>query len=52
VVDFCNEKGMQLEIKQELPRYFDYKVVHEEDNEDIAAVSQALKELGRKHGPL
>jgi hypothetical protein len=52
VVDFCNEKGMQLEVQQELPEHFDYKVVHEEDNKDIALLYQALKELQGKYGPL
>lgn len=52
VVDLCNEKGMRLKLRQELPESFDYKEVHGDENEDVASLGQALKKLEKKHGPL
>lgn len=52
VVDFCNERGMQLQIRQEFPRYFDYRLVRQNESSDTSKLYSALNELQGVHGSL
>lgn len=52
IIDFCNNRGMSLELKDNLPASFEYKVSQQKDSQEALKIATALSELESRYGPI
>ena len=52
LVLFCNQRGMSINIKRDMPNVFDYKVADIKNDPDAIKISNALVELENRYGKL